>query len=67
MMVIVEHTHKEEHEHEVDPNFTTKINYDWTPKQEAIIRKGILSNTKNANILENLEGCRCYEWIWKIP
>ena len=46
MMVIIEHTHKEEHLHKVDPSFTTKTNYYWTPNQEAIIRTGILSNTK---------------------
>ena len=67
MMVIVEHTHREEHMHEVDPNFTTKTNYHWTPKQEAIIRTGILSNTKNANILENLKDAGATNGSGKYP
>ena len=67
MMVIVWHTPKEEHQHEEDPAFVTKTNYHWTAQQEAIIRTGIQSNTKNANILENLKDAGATNGSNKYP
>ena len=45
----------EEHSHHEDPDYSTKENYHWTAKQEAIINRGIKNNIKNSMILRELK------------
>ena len=54
--VLVYHTPDHlEHLHEEDPSHQTKENYHWTLQQEAVVLRGIQTNTKNSRILRTLK------------
>ena len=56
LIVVVWHTPDHlEHLHEEDPAYQTKENYHWTQQQEAIVLRGIRTNTKNTLILRTLK------------
>ena len=56
LTVVVFHTPDNlEHLHEEDPTYHTKENYHWTEKQEAIVQRGIRTNTKISLILKTLQ------------
>ena len=56
LTVVVFHTPDHlEHLHEEDPTYQTKENYHWTEQQEAIVLRGIRTDTKNTLILRTLK------------